>query len=361
MSTRFHALVSTLALASGATTQIATVVVSTSSSPRSLVVAGSTVICSLTISSEQVPVDVTNPANPLPGTPLNPPLGDQFANSAHTPAFGGRLVLGHRGGGMNLIDTSAGSTLTTVFTSQPGSPAKYLHEGLETYTSSGRTFVAYSEHNVSNTGGGLRLFEITTTSVPGDTLTELGSDILVGRDGNGLEISADGRYVWQLGWSNNNTTNTHLAVWATQGWTGPPQLVTTVPYPVTTSYYSRLLERNVNGDNLVAALGFDGLGAVDVTSPTSPVFHVVLRDPALFFDGVRFLPGSNLCMLWGFLRTGTTDVDFLAFADASAPGLALPLAVVPMPMQVADVGVRGARVYVLGSDRSSGAATLAVY
>lgn len=350
-----------LALAASLPAQIGSVVVSTTNSPRSLVIAGSTVICSLNTSSEQVPVDVTSPANPVVGTLLDPPLGDQFGNSAYTPSFGGRLVLGHRSGGMNLIDTSLGSPLSTLFTSSPGNPAKYMHEGLETYASGGRTFVAYSEHNVGNSGGGLRLFEITTTSTPGDTLFEIGSDILVGRDGNGLEISGNGQYVWQLGWSNNNTANTHLAVWDTQGWAAPPVLVTTVPYPVTTSNYSRQIERNVNDNNLIAALGFDGLGAVDVSNPTSPVFRVPLRDPAFYFEGVRFVAGSNLCVLWGFIRVGTVDVDFLSFADASAPGSVVPIVVVQMPMAIADVGVRAGRLFVLGRDRVTSSTTLSVF
>jgi hypothetical protein len=341
--------------------QLSSVVVSTTNSPRSLVVAGRTVICSLTTSAQQVPVDVSVPTNPVVGVLLDPPLGDQFGNAAYTPSFGGRLVLGHRSGGMNLIDTSRGSPLTTLFTSQPGQPAKYLHEGLETHTAGGRTFVAYSEHNVGNSGGGLRLLEILSTSVPGDTLVEIGSDILVGRDGNGLEISADGRHVWQLGWSNNNTANTHLAVWDTQGWTAPPQLVTTVPYPVTTSYYSRVIERNGSGDNLVAALGFDGLAAVDVRTPTSPLMNVVLVNAAFFFEGVRFLATSNLCVLWGFVRVGTADVDFLAFADGTTPGVVVPILVVQMPMQIADVGSRAGRLYVLGRDRASLATTLSIF
>lgn len=349
-------------LAPSLAAQIATVVVSPTNAPRSLVIAGTTAICSLTTGAVQVPVDVRNAANPVLGTPLDPPLGDQFANAAYTPAFGGRLVLGHRSGGMNLIDTSGGSSLATLFTSSPGQPAKYLHEGLETWTSGSRTFVAYSEHNVGNSGGGLRLFEIVSASTPGDSLVEIGSDILVGRDGNGLAISVDGRHVWQLGWSNNNQTNTHLAVWDTQGWAAPPQLVTTVPYTATTSYYSRQIARNGNGDNLVAALGGDGLAAVDVSSPTAPVIRFALQDPSLFFfDGVRFLPSTNLCMLWGTVSAGAATVDFLAFADAATPGFVLPFAVVQMPMQIADVGTRAGRVYVLGRDRVSGNTTLSVF
>lgn len=360
MQPRFAFLL--LVLAAGPlAAQLGSVVVSTTSAPRSLVVAGSTVICSLTTGAVQVPVNVAVPRNPQLGTPLDPPLGDQFANSAYTPSFGGRLVLGHRGGGLNLIDTSGGNTLATLFTSQPGAPAKYCHEGLETYTSGSRVFVAYSEHNVGNTGGGLRLFEIASSTGPGDTLVEIGSDILVGRDGNGLEISADGRTVWQLGWSNNQTTNTHLAVWDTQAWAASPLLVTTVPYPATTSNYDRQLERNASSDNLVATLGFDGLAAVDVSNPISPSFHFVLNDPAFYFDGVRFAPNSNLCVLWGFVRVGTVDTDFLAFADATVPGFVLPLVVVQMPMRVADVGLRAGRLYVLGTDRTTSATTLSVY
>ena len=341
--------------------QLGSVVVSTTNAPRSLVVAGNVVICSLNTSAEQVPVSVASPTNPTLGTLLNPPLGDQFANSAYTPDFGGRLVLGHRSGGLNLIDTSAGLTLSTLFTSPANSPAKYCHEGLETWSSAARTFVAYSEHNVGNSGGGLRTFEITTTSGPGDTLVEIGSDIAVGRDGNGLEVSADGRHVWQLGWSNNVATNTHLAVYDTNNWTAPPTLVATVPYLATTSNYDRQIERNANSDNLVATLGFDGLAAVSVATPTNPVFNIAIQNPAFYFDGVRFVPNSNLCVFWGLIRVGTVDTDFLAFADATAPGAVVPIAVIPMPLQVADVGIRAGRVYVLGRDRMSGATLLNVY
>ncbi len=347
----------------GLVAQIGSVVVSTTDSPRSLVVAGSTVICSMTQSGRQVPVSVANPANPTLGTILDLPLNDQFGNAAYTPAFGGRLILGHRFGGVNLIDTSAGLTLTTLFTSQPNLPAKYHHEGLETFTDgANRTFVAYSEHNVGNGGGGLRLFEITTTSLPGDTLAEIGSDIAVGRDGNGLTMSLDGRFVWQLGWSNNNQTNTHLAVWDTLNYLGPPSLVTTVPFVSTVSNYDRQIERNTSGNNLVATLGWDGLAAVNVSNPASPIMQTVLTDPTTFyFDGARFVPRTDICLLWGVIRVGAVDTDFLAFADASLPGLVFPILVLQMPMQIADVGTRAGRVYVLGTDRTTRATTLTVY
>lgn len=347
--------------ASSAAAQLGSVVVSPTNAPRSLVVTGAVVICSLNTGAVQVPVSVANPASPQLGTPLDPPLGDQFANAAWSPVFGGRLITGHRSGGLNLIDTSASLTLSTLFTMPSNAPAKYCHEGLETFATAGRVLVAYSEHNVGNSGGGLRTFEVTTTTAPGDTLVEIGSDIAVGRDGNGLEISADGRHVWQLGWSNNVATNTHLAVWDTNLWTGAPVLVSTVPYTATTSNYDRQVERNPASDNLVATLGFDGLAAVNVSTPTNPVINMVMQDPSIYFDGVRFAPNSNLCAVWGLVRVGSVDTDFLAFGDASVPGLFLPIVVVPMPMQVADVGMRAGRVYVLGRDRTSLATTLTVY
>lgn len=350
------------ALAAPAFSQFSTTVLSTTDSPRSIVSTGPFVIVSLQQSARQVAVDVTNPVAPVVGPVYDPPLGDQFANSAWTPAFGGRLVLGHRGGGMNLIDTASAPTLTSLFTGSTAT-AKYLHEGLETWLdTTGRAFVAYSEHNVGNSGGGLRLFEITSTGSLGDTLTHIGADILVGRDGNGLEISADGRTVWQWGWSGNNATNVHLAAWDTAGWAAPPTLLNTVPVPVTLSNYDRQLERNTASDNLIGTLGWDGLVAVDVRNPGSPVVSTVLADPTTFyFDGVRVLPNTNLAMVWGVIRVGTVDVDFLAFLDATVPGFAIPVLAIAMPFQIADIAFGRGRTYVLGRDRTTSATTLTVY
>ena len=352
----------TAVLAAPAAAQLSTTVVSTTDSPRSIVSTGPFVIVSLQQSARQVAIDVTNPVAPVVGPIYDPPLGDQFANSAWTPAFGGRLVLGHRGGGMNLIDTAGAPTLGSLF-SGPTSTAKYLHEGLETWLdTTGRAFVAYSEHNVGNSGGGLRLFEITTTAAPGDTLTHIGADILVGRDGNGLEISAVGRTVWQWGWSGNNATNVHLAAWDTAGWAAPPTLLNSVPVPVTLSNYDRQLERNAASDNLVGTLGWDGLVAVDVRNPANPVVTTVLADPTTFhFDGVRVVPNSNLAMVWGIIRVGTVDVDFLAFVDATIPGFAIPILAIAMPFQIADIAFGRGRTYVLGRDRTTSATTLTVY
>ncbi len=351
------------ALAAPAVAQLATVVVSTTDSPRSIVSTGPFVICSLQQSARQVPVDVTNPRVPLVGPTFDPPLGDQFANSAWTPAFGGRLVLGHRGGGMNLIDTSGAPGLVTLFTGST-TTAKYLHEGLGTFVDgTGRALVAYSEHNVGNSGGGLRLFEITSSASAGDTLTHIGADILVGRDGNGLSISGDGRTVWQWGWSGNNPLAVHLAAWDTAGWSAPPVLLNTVPMPVTLSNYDRQLERNATSDNLIGTLGWDGLVAVDVRTPGNPVIHTILADPTTFhFEGVRMLPNTSLAAVWGVIRVATVDVDFLAFFDASVPGLALPITALAMPFQIADIAFgRAGRTYMLGRDRTTAATTLTVW
>jgi hypothetical protein len=168
--------------------------------------------------------------------------------------------------------------------------------------------------------------------------------------------------VWQLGWANNNPLNAHLAVWDTLNYLGPPSLLTTVPVPATAANYDRQVVRNASGNNLVATLGWDGLAAVDVSNPASPRVQMILADTAAFyFDGVRFVPGSDICLLWGVIRIGAIDTDFIAFLDATLPGLAFPIAVLPMPMQIADVGMRAGRVYVLGSDRATRATTLSVY
>ncbi|MBI5852348.1 MAG: hypothetical protein HZB39_15140 [Planctomycetes bacterium] len=342
-----------LATTSIAMAQQATIVVATNYGPRSVEVAAPDhVICSLTNDGRQQAVDVSTASAPLlDGAIFDAPFFDQFCDAAYTPAFGGRLVTTHRFGGINLVDASIPGAMVNLFSSIQ--PPKYSHEGLEIHTNgSGQTFVAYSEHNVSNTGGGLLLYQMLASS-----LVPLGSDILIGRDGNALEIGPTGQHIWQLGWISANPSDNQLFVWDTNLWT-TPSLVSTVPMPWTTVNYDKCIERAA-APNLLATCGLDGLTAIDISNPIAPVVGTTLAmvNPNLYVDGVTFLDGTDLAIAWGYVDLGGNVYwDFFLFLDASIPGTAVPLMAFPSTMQIVDIKLVASNTrwgYFLGRDRNT--------
>ncbi|MBK9129876.1 MAG: hypothetical protein IPM13_19175 [Phycisphaerales bacterium] len=304
-----------LILAALASAQQGSVTVSTTLFPRSVVIAGPDhVICSFGATNQsgvQQAVNVSVPNNPTnQGALFDPNYGDQFSDAVFTPAFGGRLVTAHRFGGINLIDASVPWAMVGAYSQIQ--PPKYSQEGLEIFADSTGVFVGYSEHNVGNTGGGLRIFRMSANA-----LTEiLPSHIVVGQDANACEFSRDGRYLWQFGSVGNNSNDQRLFTYTTNAFSSGPTLISATLVPGPNTYGDKDLKQAM-APNLIAALGFEGLAAVDVTTPSAPVFNQVYQSSIVFFDGVTFFPGSDYALTWGYVQIGTSFFDFLMVLDAS--------------------------------------------
>lgn len=329
------------------------------SSPRSIVLVPTPVslhaICSMTQSSRQVPVDVTLPAAPVVGTDTTF-TRDQFTDAVYSSAFGGRLVSGHRFGGIQVWDATL-PNLPGPLPQLGFQTTNYSHEGLKTVIWQNQTYVVYGEQHTSPTSmGGLELYRLDAAGV-----TFIGEHMMTAAAGRALTTSRDGRMVWQWGDQNNDANDGVLRTYSTNGFTGAPILINTINHPFTTVYYDKDIELNANGNNLLSAMGWDGMRAIDVSIPTSPVINTVLGpSTTIFIDGVTFAPGTNLSVVWGLVRVGTTDFDFLAFFDGSVPGFAIPLAIFLVNFRVDDCKVLGNHLYCVGRDRASSLAPILV-
>jgi hypothetical protein len=219
-------------------------------------------------------------------------------------------------------------------------------------------FVLYSEQHTNPTGqGGLIVYRLTATG-----LTLVGQNLITAAAGSAMELSRDGRFVWQWGDRNNNVLDGVLRVWSTNGYTGNPVLINTVPYPYTNGYPDKDLKGNVQANNLVGALGWDGLVAVDTSAPTSPVINTWFGPSTTFyFDGVTFIPNTNWALVWGFIRIGVTDYHFLMIFDATNPGVLTPTFGFLTGFKVDDVKVLAGRVYCLGRHNTTNLPQLVIY
>ncbi len=351
------AVFSIAAFAAVAPSQISTTVVSTTYLPRSVHPAGNFVFCCMTESGRQITVDATVVASPTIAGTYNPPLSDQFGDGAYTRMFGGRLVTGHRWGGLNLGDTSAAPLLSTADTDA----TVYHHEGIKIYTeATGATWVAYSEQNTSAANaGGLMMYRMTAGA-----LTPVGSFLNNDQGGNDLEFGDMARSIYQLG-EIGGPNNVRFWVYdsdVANGFVTPTRIVD-VPLPsATVRISSSQMEGNIQKNNLVLTRGFEGLSVVDVTNPLTPAFNTILQMPGtLYFDGVRFFPNSNIAVVWGLVRVGSVDTDFVFFVDASVPGFLIPMMGSVYPKRVNDIQIQGPRIYILGTNRTTGDAELDIW
>ncbi|MEZ5966804.1 MAG: hypothetical protein R3F56_23395 [Planctomycetota bacterium] len=361
-SNRLLAISFVLAAPAAAQYGLSTTVLSTVSPtpiPRSIVMVPNPVglhaICSMTQQSRQIPVDVTNPLAPTVGAPATI-TRDQYCDAVYTPDFGGRLVSAHRFGGLQVWDATMPS-LAGPLPALGFSATNYSHEGLKTYFHQGVTYVLYGEQHTSpTTQGGLEIWRLDSGGV-----SFVGEHMMTAAAGRALTVSQDGRIVWQWGDQNNDNLDGVLRVYSTNGYTGAPILINTVTHPFVQTYTDKDIESNAVQTNLLSALGWDGLRAIDISVVTSPVINTVFGpSTSLFFDGVTFVPSTNIAVVWGLIRIGTTDIDFLAFFDASIPGAAVPLLVIPPGFRVDDVKVQGNHLYCLGRDRAAAMAPILV-
>ena len=347
----------TLLACASATAQISTTVLSTTTTtyPMSVVLTPQAnqkyAIASLWSASQQVQVNVTNPALPVVGPAPTAPQ-DQYCRAWYTPALGGRLVTAHRFGNIRLWDASMPILATSTPVPQLSlTGTNYSHEGLKTLQHPLGDFVFYSEQHTSPTvSGGLIVYRINPTS----TLTMVGQNLQLGCAGGALDYSRGGKIVWQLGDQANNSLNGVLRVYDTNGFSGNPNLLNTIPVTYTTSNADRYLERNTIETSLVATLGYDGLISYNLTNPVNPVPVTVISIPsALHVRGVTFVPNTNLAITWGFFLIGSSTFDFVLVADTTVPGSFNVLAWFNPGMQVLDAKFQGNNLYCVGRDRTT--------
>jgi hypothetical protein len=346
-SASLHAQLSTTVLSTNTGTYPISVVLPAPSTPQKYAIA------SLWQSSQQLEVNVTNPAAPVVGASATT-TQDQYCRAWHTSFLGGRLVTAHRGGGIRLWDASAGILVPNLPVPQLSStPTNYSHEGLKTFSHPLGEFVLYSEQHTSPSGfGGLIVYRINPTS----TLTMVGQTLFPAGAGGALDLSADGKIVWQLGDQGNNQMNVVLRTYDNAGWMGNPNLLTTNPVPVTTTNADRYLEHNAQQSTLVAALGYDGIICYDIAGPNAinPIPVTAIAIPSLLHvRGVTFIPSTNFAVFFGFFTIGSTTIDFVLVADTTAPGSLTTLTWFNPGMQVLDAKVANGRLYCVGRDRVS--------
>lgn len=352
-----------LALTTAASAQfgISTTLVSTTRTPRSIVMAphpvGLHAIVSMSQQSEQIPVDVTIPTSPVVGTSVLH-AQDQYCDAWWTDAFGGRLLTAHRGGGIQLWD-AAWPTIVGPIPQLGYTATNYSHEGLETWSDgAGNTYALYSEQHTSSLGqGGLRVYRVNASS-----LAPIGQNLITGSAGRQLEVSANGGLVWQWSDRNNNQLDGVLRVYQTNNYTGNPTLVNSVPYAFTYGYADTDLERNHSSTTLVSAMGWDGLTAMNITTPTNPTINTMIgAQQTIFFDGVTFIPGTDFALTWGFFKIGTLEVDFMLFLDTSIPGFASPVGGPIFPgYRIDDLKIEWGHIYAVGRTRTTNLQSIVV-
>ncbi len=354
MNKPLHFALTAAILTSSLFAQTGSVTVSTTLRPKSVhPTYGGQVVCSMVDSGRLVTIDASTVSSPsVVGTPYNPTFSDQFGDAYWSPQFNGRLIAAYRWGGINYIETGAAPAYT-VLDSQP---TTYHHEGLDVHDTPIGSYVAYSEQNTSSgNAGGLRIYSMGFTN-----LNQVGSVLTNDEGGNDLEFSRYGRRIFQLGeiGGPNNVRFWEYNSDSGNGFINPTRVVD-MPFPgAITRHSSSRVEINGKGSNLLITRGYEGLHAGDITIPFSPVINTYIQLPNLYFDGVRFYPNSNIAIVWGHLKVGTTYTDFLFFVEASIPGVVIPIGIMTYPLAVTDVQIKSGTVFVLGTDRASGDAIL---
>ena len=318
---------------------------------------------------KQFVYDVSNPAVPKTvGTGLAATASqDQFTRSWYSPAFSGLLFTAHRNGGLRMWDADVAKLMAVAVPQLTSVPTTYSHEGLKTFTDSlSRTWVMYSEQHTGATSlGGLRVYQAGAA-----TLTARGDALVAGSAGNALEISNDGRYVWQLGDQGNVASKAILRVYDTANKSvGAGSITELAPVPLppyVNSNADRYLEKNATQSTLVGTLGFDGIQPFGITNPVNPVPKLPFQfKPWLHVRGVTFLENTNFALIFGYLQIGAVFTDFMWFiqTDTAGPG---SFSFVGNPINtpgfyITDAKISAPRIYLVGKLRASGQPQMRIY
>jgi len=339
----------TLCAAAAHAQTVYTLSTSSSTYPMSVVLAPNPgrldAIVSMWNTSQQIPVNVTNPSAAIIGTPASVSQ-DQYCRAWYSR---GRLFTAHRFGGIRMWDATLpnlGGPLPVLTTT----PTTYSHEGLETFADSTGNYLFYSEQHTSPTSqGGLRIYQVLAGS-----LAPLGSVLTTAAAGNGLEIHSKGAYVWQWGDRNNNNLDGILRTYDTTNKSAPVELPR-LPFAYTVANADKYLEKNSRDTALIGTLGNDGFATFDVTTPSSPTLGFQFSLPILHVRGVTFFPGTDVGVMWGQINA-SPPIDFYCyvFLPSAVAGFWIsPLTLTPS-FQITDMKVDlPVRHYAVGRHRTT--------
>ncbi len=318
---------------------------------RSVVVTGGghVVICNH-YNGEQFVVDVSVPTAPQLVATIDPPFGDQWYEAEYTPDFGGRLFSGHRGGGLNMVDTSnpfAPTIAASVSTI-------YHFRGLRYRNHGGQPMLYYAEKNMG----------LAAYSVGANSLSLVWTDFVnATNDADGMEIV--GNYLHLFGspyvqWGRRELKTYDLTV------PSAPQLVHLNSNWKVAAVAQNHCQLRVTGlsSHLLAARHDDGLDLVDLSNPAAPVSTTLLPPiPGVYCWGSFSVPGTTESIVYGVLVSGTVRIP-MWYSFHVVPGFGIvPIAGGVAPIEIFDMAVEPAsgRILVLGRDATTLQGRLVVY
>lgn len=314
--------------------------------PRSVNVIGNghIVICNQ-VNGWQHYVNVSVPSAPSVTTSYDPPFGDQWFEAEYTPMFGGRLFTAHRGGGINLVDTSVPSTPTHL----SSAPTTYHFRGLR-YQRDGAQGVLH--YNATNEG--LGTYTVTGSTSILSPLPVWNNYAFNGtNDGNGLELM--GNQLYQFGTAPTNPTVRVLKGFNVSTPQVPVQNFTGF-WSSQTSSHTQLRKSLLPAQRLVVSKWHDGIEVLDTTVPTAPVSYPMLNPlPGLTLVcwGAKPFPNSPLTVAYGSVWvTSNPSVKWywwmFLLIPASGPPTNAGIVLVGLDTHDIDVDANSGRIYVVG-------------
>ena len=310
----------------------------TGNDPRSVSFIGNNhVVVSNQVDGWQHYVNVSNPAAPTLTTSFNPPYGDQWFEAEYTPAHGGRLITGHRGGGLVMVDVSNPATPTVA----ASVGTIYHYRGLRYLATPVAEYLFYNETN-----WGLKVFDLTGGNqlVPGWNNYANATN-----DGNGLELL--GTYLYQYGSPANAPTTRELKAFDLVAPATPAQVYFNSSAGVASGNAHVQVRKSPIGPRMLASRYFDGLDLVDVTNPASPVTtKIIPASVDILCWGSFFLPNSVYSVSYGFVRINNVWQYWWLFMVVPPAGAVVPVYAGPSPMDIHDMSANPAtnRIYVVG-------------
>jgi len=256
----------------------------------------------------QKKVDLTVPTLPSLVTTFNPAFGDEWAENF---VYNGKLICGHRFGGLNLWDvTGAPAVLDTASTT-------YHFDGLDVHNPPGEEFLVYSEHNASSAPAGIRVYDILGGSLTYASDDLLGSNL---RDGRFLIVTRDG-WVYQLDGGAGSTRPLTLNIYDLDDPYAP------VSYPQfdmgnAVGSYAGLTDLELDPfvhQVLYAACGFDGLRSIDISVRSAPVVVDTIGAPGFYVRELSFLENSVYLIASVLLPSGQWRFRVLNCTIPTAP------------------------------------------
>jgi hypothetical protein len=285
-------------------------------------------------------VNIVNPLTPTLTTSYNPPYGDQWFEAEFTPDYGGRLFTAHRGGGVNMIDTTNPATPVAV----QSIPTAYHFRGLR-YRNLGNTGCLY----YNETNNGLGVFNVTGNaslmSLVWNNYNNNGQN-----DANGLEVI--GNQLYFMGTPPGATSTRLFRGFNVSAPLAPVQNFATTFTNQSTSGHC-LMRRHSTQPLMIASRWFDGLQTINATNPTSPVVTPVLPGtPNLLCWGATFWPNSPFAIAYGQFIFGSVRIYWWFLFQVLPNGQVIPINFLFPNLDTHDIAIDPTtnRIYVVGRD-----------